>query len=208
MRQNGLDRVRIGDICDHPQRAAAQRADRNIDIKYTLKPLCPTQWRGVSFTEDSNGKKIHIATGDARLIALNAISGKPINNFGTLGNGQVNLLSDIPRLNATTTRLNNAHDQPDVPDLAGAVTQVGNSSPGIMCRNVLIVGSSVHDGEVLPPSPPGDVRGFDINTGERLWTFHTIPRKGEFGLDTWQNDSWKINGNTNVWEDRNYNRAF
>jgi quinoprotein glucose dehydrogenase len=155
--------------------------------------------RGVSFTEDSNGKKIHIATGDARLIALNAISGKPINNFGTLGNGQVNLLSDIPRLNATTTRLNNAHDQPDVPDLAGAVTQVGNSSPGIMCRNVLIVGSSVHDGEVLPPSPPGDVRGFDINTGERLWTFHTIPRKGEFGLDTWQNDSWKINGNTNVW---------
>ena len=155
--------------------------------------------RGVSFTEDFNGKKIHIATGDARLIALNAISGKPINNFGTLGNGQVNLLSDIPRLNATTTRLNNAHDQPDVPDLAGAVTQVGNSSPGIMCRNVLIVGSSVHDGEVLPPSPPGDVRGFDINTGERLWTFHTIPRKGEFGLDTWKNDSWKINGNTNVW---------
>jgi hypothetical protein len=43
MRQNGLDRVRIGDICDHPQCAAAQRADRNIDIKYTLKPLCPAQ---------------------------------------------------------------------------------------------------------------------------------------------------------------------
>ena len=41
MRQNGPDRFRVGDICDHPQRAAAQRADRNIDIKYTLEPLCP-----------------------------------------------------------------------------------------------------------------------------------------------------------------------
>ena len=43
MRQNGPDRFRVGDICDHPQRAAAQRADRNIDIKYTLEPLCPTR---------------------------------------------------------------------------------------------------------------------------------------------------------------------
>jgi quinoprotein glucose dehydrogenase len=61
------------------------------------------------------------------------------------------------------------------------------------------VGSQVHDGEVLPPSPPGDVRGFDPVTGELLWTFHTIPREGEFGIDTWGNDSWKENGNTNVW---------
>jgi hypothetical protein len=45
MRQNGPDRVRVGDICDHSQRAAAQLADRDIDIKYTLKPHCPTQWR-------------------------------------------------------------------------------------------------------------------------------------------------------------------
>jgi quinoprotein glucose dehydrogenase len=118
--------------------------------------------RGGSCTENTNGKKIHIATGDARLIALNAISGKPVIDFGTLGNSQVNLLSDIPRLNATTTRLDNAHDQPDAQDSAGVVTRVGNSSPGIMCRNVLISGSSVHDGEVLPPSPPGDVRGFDF----------------------------------------------
>ena len=53
MRQNGLDRFRVGDICDHPQRAAAQRADRNIDIKYTLEPLCPTQWRAMRCLIDS-----------------------------------------------------------------------------------------------------------------------------------------------------------
>ena len=45
MRQNGLDRVRIGDLCDHLQGVAAQRAEKNISIKYPLKPLCPTQWR-------------------------------------------------------------------------------------------------------------------------------------------------------------------
>jgi hypothetical protein len=53
MRRNGLDRVRIGDICDHSQGAAAQRADRNTDIKYTLKPLGPAQWRAMQCLIDS-----------------------------------------------------------------------------------------------------------------------------------------------------------
>ena len=155
--------------------------------------------RGVSYHEDSLGKKIHIATGDARLIALDAVTGKPINSFGTLDNGTLNLLTDVPRLNQSTITLNNAHNQPDVPDLAGVVSQLGNSSPALVCNDVLILGTQVHDGEVLPPSPPGDVRGFDVNTGELLWTFHTVPREGEFGIDTWENDSWQLNGNTNVW---------
>ena len=155
--------------------------------------------RGVSYHEDSKGKKIHIATGDARLIALDAITGKPLANFGPLGNGAVNLLTDVPRLNQSTIRLENAHNQLDIPDLAGVVSQLGNSSPGIVCDNVLVLGSQVHDGEVLPPTPPGDVRGFDLNTGELIWTFHTVPREGEFGVDTWGNDSWRTNGNTNVW---------
>ena len=155
--------------------------------------------RGVSYHEDRQGKKIHMPTGDARLIALDAVTGKPIEGFGSLGNGSVDLLTGIPRLNQSTVRLGNAHNQPDVPDLVGVVTQVGNSSPGIVCRNVLVLGAQVHDGEVLPPSPPGDVRGFDLNTGELLWTFHTVPRAGEFGIETWGNNSWQTNGNTNVW---------
>ena len=155
--------------------------------------------RGVAYAENDAGKKIYMATGDARLIALNAVSGEPIDTFGTLGNGSVDLLENVPRLNASTIVLDDAHDQPDVPDLAGVVTQVGNTSPGVVCRNVLILGSSVHDGEVLPPSPPGDVRGFDLDTGELLWTFHTVPRAGEFGVGTWGNNSWQENGNTNVW---------
>jgi glucose dehydrogenase len=156
--------------------------------------------RGVVYHEGPAGKRIYMATGDARLIALNAVTGKPVATFGNLGNGTVGLLDGVPRLNADTIRLDDVHDQPDLPDLAGVVTQIGNTSPGIVCRNVLVLGSSVHDGEVLPPSPPGDVRGFDLETGEQLWEFHTVPRQGEFGADTWGlGDTWQENGNTNVW---------
>jgi quinoprotein glucose dehydrogenase len=155
--------------------------------------------RGVSYHEGLGGKTIYMPTGDARLIALNAVNGRPKENFGSLGNGSVDLLEGTPRLNASTIRLDDVHDQPDVPDLAGVVTQVGNTSPGVICRNVLILGSSVHDGEVLPPSPPGDVRGYDLDTGALLWEFHTVPRQGELGADTWGNESWRDNGNTNVW---------
>ena len=45
----------------------------------------------------------------------------------------------------------------------------------------------------------GYVRGFDVRTGKRLWIFHTIPQPGEFGNDTWENDSWAYTGNTGVW---------
>ncbi len=155
--------------------------------------------RGLAYAEANGRKYLYIATGDGRLIAINPVSGERISGFGSLGNGTVDLIEDVPRLNASNFILNDSHDQPFTPDLSGIVVQVGNSSPPVICRNVLIVGSQVHDGEVLPPSPPGDVRGFDPVTGELLWTFHTIPREGEFGIDTWGNDSWKENGNTNVW---------
>ena len=167
--------------------------------KYARPPNNGFLHRGVSYIEGRPGKFIHMPTGDGRLISLNAISGEPVSQFGVLSNGVVDLLEGVPRLNESTMQLDDAHDQPDVPDLAGVVSQIGNSSPGIICRNTLVLGSSIHDGEVLPPSPPGDVRGFDPHSGELLWTFHTVPREGEFGVDTWINESWKVNGNTNVW---------
>ena len=167
--------------------------------RYARPPNNGYLHRGVSYHESTAGKTIHMPTGDGRLIALNAVTGKPRTGFGNSGFGSVDLLQDVPRLNLSSMQLSDAHDQPDAPDFAGIVSQVGNSSPGIMCTDVLILGSSVHDGEVLPPSPPGDVRGFDPATGDLLWTFHTVPREGEYGVETWEQDSWKVNGNTNVW---------
>ena len=65
----------------------------------------------------------------------------------------------------------------------------------------MIVGSSFREGLTVKThnNTKGLVRAFDVRTGKLLWTFNTIPRPGEFGNDTWENDSWAINGNTGVW---------
>ena len=154
-------------------------------------------WEKRDLRENTRTKRLYIATGDARLIAINPDTGLPVYNFGN--NGIVDLLDGLPRQNASSLVLDQAHDQLGIPELAGTPIQIGNTSPPIICRDVVIVGSSIHDGEVLPPSPPGDVKGFSALTGELLWTFHTIPRAGEFGTETWENESWSRNGGANVW---------
>ena len=65
----------------------------------------------------------------------------------------------------------------------------------------MIVGSSFREGATVSThnNTKGLVRAFDVRTGKLLWTFNTIPRPGEFGNDTWENDSWAVNGNTGVW---------
>jgi quinoprotein glucose dehydrogenase len=136
--------------------------------------------RGVATWTDGDGgpRRIFIATGDARLIALHAATGLPIAGFGA--GGAVDLRAGIPRLD-------------------GRHIQYGMTSPPAICGDVVVVGSSIHDGEISPPSPPGDVRGFDARSGRLLWTFHTVPRAGEPGVETWEDESWRQNGAANVW---------
>jgi quinoprotein glucose dehydrogenase len=64
---------------------------------------------------------------------------------------------------------------------------------------VVIVGASINDGPTTKEAPRGDIQAFDVRTGKPLWIFHTVPQAGEFGNDSWENDSWKYTGNTNVW---------
>jgi quinoprotein glucose dehydrogenase len=70
-----------------------------------------------------------------------------------------------------------------------------------VARDIVIVGAAHRSGGV--PKSKGDVKGyvraFDVRTGKRLWIFHTIPKPGEFGLDTWEQDSWPYTGNAGVW---------
>jgi quinoprotein glucose dehydrogenase len=73
---------------------------------------------------------------------------------------------------------------------------VSASTPGVVYKDMLIVGTSVP--EALP-SAPGDIRAYDVKTGAIRWTFHTIPRPGEFGYETWPADAWKVNGGANAW---------
>ena len=72
-----------------------------------------------------------------------------------------------------------------------------STTPGAVYRDLLILGTRVHEGP--GPSAPGHVRAYDVRTGTIRWTFRTIPQPGEFGHDTWPEDAWKKAGGANAW---------
>jgi quinoprotein glucose dehydrogenase len=109
------------------------------------------------------------------LRALDAKTGKPITTFGAAG--RVDLKEGLDR-------------DPKTLSLVQSIT------PGRVFEDLLILGSATNQGY---GSAPGDIRAFDIRTGKLVWTFHTIPRPGEFGYDTWPKDAWKTVGGANVW---------
>ena len=136
------------------------------------------QHRGVSFWQgEVDGKKqsrILIGTGDARLIALDAETGRPFPDFGK--GGEVDLFSGV------------ADPWP------GTIYTV-TSAPAIY-RNVVMVGARLS--AAGPRGPSGKVRAFDVITGEQLWEFHTVPLPGQKGNETWEGDSWKDRSGANV----------
>ena len=150
-------------------------------------PTMSLTWnaRGVAYWSDGEDEgRIYWGTGDGYLIAVDAETGRPCPDFGD--GGRVDLTVGIPRAPRGEK------------DELGALLY-SMSSPPIVCRDVVITGSSISDRRDVKATPPGDVRGWDARTGELKWTFHTIPREGEFGIDTWENGSWQYTGNANVW---------
>src|ERR1700740_3784814 len=90
-------------------------------------------------------------------------------------------------------------DQEIFPDLTTG--EIGIQSAPVVAKDTVIVGAAFREG-MTPRSMrnnKGYVRGFDVRTGKRLWIFHTIPKKGEFGYDTWEKGSAEYTGNTGVW---------
>ena len=144
--------------------------------------------RGVTYWEKTtpNGKepRIIMSTANAFLWSIDAVTGEPDPTFGS--NGKVDLTLGLGR---AINRSMIAH--------SAAVPIVGDT---------VVLGSVVYDQPMfddvpakLTDLPPGHVRGFDLNTGEQKWIFHTIPQEGEVGNDTWEDDSWKVTGATNIW---------
>ena len=144
--------------------------------------------RGVTFwekpTSDGFEPRIIMSTANAFLWSINAETGEPDDSFGT--NGRTDLTEGLGRY---VDRSMIAH--------SAAVPIVGDT---------VIIGSVVYDQpmfdmtpEKLTDLPPGHVRGFDLNTGEQKWIFHTIPQSGEFGNESWLDDSWAVTGATNIW---------
>ncbi|MBD0365899.1 MAG: pyrroloquinoline quinone-dependent dehydrogenase [Flavisolibacter sp.] len=130
--------------------------------------------RGVLYWEKGGDKRIYYSAG-IFLFAINANTGKLISTFGE--KGKIDLRQGLQR---------------DVTGLHYNLT-----TPGVIYKNNLIIGSTV--GEGPDPAAPGFIRAFDIHTGKLKWVFHTIPQPGEFGNDTWENDSWKKAGGVNAW---------
>jgi quinoprotein glucose dehydrogenase len=137
--------------------------------------------RGLAYWSDGKEERILYVTPGYRLIALDAKTGAMANAFGK--NGVVDLKQD---------------DDQEIDLITG---EVGLHATPVVARNVVIVGAAHKSGGVPKgkSNVKGYVRGFDVRTGKRLWIFHTIPRPGEFGLDTWEKDSWSYTGNTGVW---------
>ncbi|MDP7478258.1 MAG: PQQ-binding-like beta-propeller repeat protein [Vicinamibacterales bacterium] len=137
------------------------------------------QHRGVSYWEDdeSDDARVVIATHDLRLIAINARTGRLYPDFGE--NGTVDLSQSLGREIDSS--------------------RITHSTPVAVVRDTLVVGSTLEDRTTTREAPPGHVRGFDARTGAMKWIFHTIPQGDEFGVDSWQNGSWRYSGHTNVW---------
>ncbi len=133
--------------------------------------------RGVAHWSDGEAEHIFVATGDARLWALDARTGRPVLDFGA--DGSVDLTESLGR------------------SVRRQSYQV--MSPPLVVGDVVIVGSSIADGPRYMTAPPGDVRAFDVRTGEERWKFQTIPQGDTYGIETWENESWTYTGNTNVW---------
>lgn len=133
--------------------------------------------RGVMYWENGTDKRIFYTVGSS-LYAINIVSGKVVPSFGN--NGRVDLHNGLSGGLDT-----------DVNSLSVSAT-----TPGVIFKNTLVIGSSVSE---AGDAAPGYIRAFDAINGKLRWVFHTIPHPGEFGYDTWPKDAYKRIGGVNSW---------
>ncbi len=140
-----------------------------------------TQNRGLAYWSDGkDDARIILISPGFQLVALDAKTGRAIPSFGK--NGIVELTEGLDREIVKPG-------------------QIGSSSPAIVIRDTVVVGAALLAG-TAPASKtnvPGYIRGFDVRTGKKTWTFKTVPQAGEPGVETWENDSWKYTGNAGAW---------
>ena len=132
--------------------------------------------RGVATWSNGRERRVFINS-RWNLVALDAATGRAIRSFGDTG--VVDLTAQLRR------PVNKLH--------------YTNTSPPVVYKNLVIVGNGVGDRLVYTNDPPGDVQAFDVRTGKRVWSFHTIPDSSEYGNNSWENGSWRTTGHTNVW---------
>ena len=144
--------------------------------------------RGLSYWSDGNGDdRVYYVTTGYRLIALNAHTGVPISSFGTDGNGILDLKIGAVQGNEVQIDL--------------VTGEIGLHATPTIVGDMIIIGSAMKEGMTIDNynNTKGLIRAFDIRTGKKVWQFDPIPRPGQFGNDTWLDNSWERNGNAGVW---------
>ena len=173
--------------------------------KYSMRA---SYGKGVAYGEINGKGVVYIATPGFFLVALDADTGQPLPNWGKpVGldsfpkSGVVDMAADLiadwdPWIRKSKTQKYNPNE--GVPLDLGYIT---SSSPPIVVNDVVIVGNSAEQGyhQTRNENVPGDILAYDAKTGKFLWKFHVIPRPGEFGHNTWENDAWRTTGDVSSW---------
>jgi quinoprotein glucose dehydrogenase len=165
------------------RRVVALEPETGTEVwRYEVPGAAQPSLRGVEYWpgDGKSGPRVFFGTRDGLLIGLDARTGKPVADFGNAG---------IVELKTPDVVSSSAPSSP--------MTQYGLTSPPLVFRNLVITGAAVQEFPQLGAA--GDVRAWDARTGRLVWTFHTVPRPGEFGHDTWKGDSWRSRSGTNVW---------
>ena len=147
---------------------------------YRLGPpnFSPVQTRGIEYWTDGEVERIFLATLGKQLVSIDVATGLADPDFGD--SGFIDLKENLGRLEFE-------------------VRNITHGAPPIAVGNTVIIGSKIFDYAMQNRSPPGHVRGYDARSGEFKWRFNTIPQGDEEFVETWEDDSWRIAGNTNVW---------
>jgi len=138
--------------------------------------------RGVAYWTDGKDARIITVTPGFQLVALDAKTGAPVPGFGA--GGIVDLFTQL-----------------DLTNGIDPLGKIGNSSAPVIANDVIVIGPALTQGGTSPnkENVKGDILAFDVRTGKKLWVFHTIPRKGERGYETWHNGSADYTGNAGAW---------
>ena len=139
--------------------------------------------RGLAYWTDGTAERIIAGLNDGYLISLDAATGVPDSLFN---GGKVDLTVGLPR----ATR--------NVLDWTGA-QPVAVVSPPIVVGDIIVTSSITQARPINRVRPPMWVRGYNVRNGEHEWDFHTIPLAGEYGVETWEEESWRRTGNAGVW---------
>lgn len=162
----------------HSDQIVAINARTGQEMWRHTAPPRTTSMRGFNYWESADGSsKRLLLVGGTSLYAVDATNGQAVQSFGD--RGAVDLREGLGR-------------DPE------SVRQIGSKGSGRVFENLLILGSATGEGY---GSPPGDIRAYDIRTGEMVWTFHTVPRPGEFGYESNPPEAWRYLGGANNWGD-------